>query len=190
MLNNMSLRYGNRKQQAGAALITSLVVLVVMTLLALSSMRGSVFNSKMVRNIQTTQAVKAPMEGVMLQHVDMLVKNDVVSSVFLREAITFSGRTVALPAYDYEGVRVNTVLQDLTEERNEDADNRVLCQAAQMCGGDDNCHGLLVTATVNLPQVGTVVQTAAFGFSGAAGGTAVVGIEDGAVASGGPCDVI
>lgn len=56
-MNTMTLRYRNPGSQSGAALITTLIFLVIMTMLALASMTTTTLEEKMAANSQETNRV-------------------------------------------------------------------------------------------------------------------------------------
>lgn len=55
----------------GAALVVSMVLLIILTILVLGSLRGAAMNSKMALNTQLNTAFKTPVEGEVYAQMDM-----------------------------------------------------------------------------------------------------------------------
>ena len=56
-MNTLTIRYHNPESQSGAALITALIFLVIMTMLALTSLSTTTLEEKMAANSQETNRV-------------------------------------------------------------------------------------------------------------------------------------
>lgn len=156
------------QNQKGAALITAMVLLIVMTLLALSSMQGTIFNSKMIRNNQTTSVVKSTLAGELFAQAERFVTGGNAADVFLISANTNGGLAAAAPPTLITGgsnVQLAVELRNLTQPGNADPDGRQLfgslCPSVGV--GTSGCENMLLTARANLPQVGVLTQHIGFG---------------------------
>ena len=154
------MKYQAYKKQSGAVLITSMAILLVMTVLALSSLRGTVINSQQVRNIQTVEVINQIVEGEILAQAERFATR----SAFTDGLLVNNGVPGNVPRITNVGVPVlEPVVQirDLTSAGNLDFRNRQIYSDTHICpniGLTQSCKKMLLTVQVNHPRFGPVTQ--------------------------------
>ena len=169
------MKYQAYKKQSGAVLVTALTILLIMTVLALSSLRGTVINSQQVRNIQTVEVINQIVEGEILAQAERFANRNAFTDGFLVN----NGVPGNVPRITNVGVpALEPVVQirDLTSPGNLDFRNRQMYSDSYICPNIDTaaqgCKKMLLTVQVNHPRFGPVTQHIGFGvlLSGSGGG--------------------
>lgn len=169
------------KQQSGAALITALSMLLVMTLLALSSLKGTGMNNQQIRNIQTMSAINKIVEGeIFAQAARFSVRNAFVDQFVIDASVPgIEGLPIVVNRISDVGVATLqpvTELRNLSTEGNADPLGRQLFGDNNLCpglGAGYGCEKMLLTVQANHPQLGRVAQHIGFGVVTPPGSTTI-----------------
>lgn len=88
--------FGKLHKQQGAALVVSMVLLIILTILVLGSLRGAAINSKMATNSQVSAAFKTPVEGEMYAQMHSFSKGGNGVDLLISKAIDTNGGAFTL----------------------------------------------------------------------------------------------
>lgn len=175
------MKYQAYKKQSGAVLVTALTILLIMTVLALSSLRGTVINSQQVRNIQTVEVINQIVEGEILAQAERFANRNAFTDGFLVN----NGVPGNVPRITNVGVpALEPVVQirDLTSPGNLDFRNRQMYSDPDICpklGLTQSCKKMLLTVQVNHPRFGPVTQHIGFGVKLSSGAAGAGGVSSG-----------
>lgn len=85
-----------RHSQHGAALVVSMILLIVLTILVLGSLRGAAINSKMATNVQLNTSFKTPVEGEVYAQMHAFSNGGNGVDMLISEAIKANGGAFTL----------------------------------------------------------------------------------------------
>lgn len=162
--------YVKYKRQEGAALITALAILLVMTLLVLSSVQGTIMNSHRVKNVQTNSFVRRAIEGEILAQTSFFALNNAASDGPVIQASDPATKGLPVLLNNISNIAglngLSAELRDLTDDITFDPANRQIF--GQLCGDGEEagvgCKHMLLTVRATHPQVGQIVQHIGFGY--------------------------
>lgn len=163
----------SRKQQQGAALVISLIMLVIITLIGISAMQSVVLNEKMAGNMQVKTLVSQITNGEIYSQTDVFMDQSKAAALNIAEkAVLKEGAYFNLLKKSSSALVDSVYIQDLTNENNKDPEKKHIVR--DMCSGiaiEVECKNFVLTVESKMPKEGgKIKQMVGFGF---------VGVEEG-----------
>ncbi|EDY87216.1 conserved hypothetical protein [gamma proteobacterium HTCC5015] len=160
-------------KQSGAALVVSMVLLAVMTLLAVTAMRSTGIDEKMVGNMQQVTELREAVQGELRAHVWELAVDSSVGNTDITAAENANnqvGKPLSLGVKSAKYVNQATMTSYGTSGGVKDDDGRRLYAAPSWCNsslGSFSCYAMLIQAGGELGSTGlSNNQEAGFGAVG------------------------